>query len=66
MKQDIKNKIQHIISNQEADEKEMLFQLKGNCFMKPNCKTKLQRESKNIADLVSENLTQLQRRNTSR
>jgi replicative DNA helicase len=58
MKQDIINKIQHIIANQEADEKEMLFQLKGILY-EGELHNQIERESKNIADLVSENLTQL-------
>lgn len=58
MKQDIINKIQHIIANQEADEKEILFQLKGVLY-ETELKNQIARESKNIADLVSENLTQL-------
>jgi replicative DNA helicase len=58
MKQDIINKIQHIIANQEADEKEMLFQLKGMIY-ETELQNQIARESKNIADLVSENLTQL-------
>jgi len=58
MKQDIINKIQHIIGNQEADEKEILFQLKGVLY-ETELKNQIARESKNIADLVSENLTQL-------
>jgi replicative DNA helicase len=58
MKQDIINKIQHIIANKEADEKEMLFQLKGVLY-EIELQNQIARESKNIADLVSENLTQL-------
>ena len=58
MKQDFINKIQDIIGNQSTDEREMLFQLKGVLY-ETELQNQTARESKSIADLVSENLTQL-------
>lgn len=58
MKQDIINKIQDIIGNQNTDEREILFQLKGVLY-ETEMQNQIARESKSIADLVSENLTQL-------
>jgi replicative DNA helicase len=58
MKQDIISKIQDIIGNQNADEKELLFQLKGVLY-ENELQNQVARESKSIADLVSDNLIQL-------
>lgn len=58
MKQDIITKIQNIIGNQNADEKEQLFQLKGVLY-EAELRNQVARESKSIADLVSDSLTQL-------
>jgi replicative DNA helicase len=56
MKQAIIDKIQDILANKSADEKELLFHLKGLLY-----ETELQNqtviESKSIADLIADNLT---------
>lgn len=58
MKQDIINKIQDIIENQSADEREILFKLKEVLY-ETELQNQIAKESKSIIDLVSENLTQL-------
>jgi len=59
MNQDIKNKIENIISNQRSDEKEILFQLKQLLY-ESELQSNVAKDSKSIANLVSENLKQLQ------
>lgn len=57
MKTDIINKIKDIIGNQNTDEREILFQLRG-LLNEIELQNHIARESKSIACLVSENLTQ--------
>jgi len=59
MNQDLKNKIESIISNQKLDEGEILSQLKQLMY-KNELQTSSTKNSKSIADLVSANLKQLQ------
>ncbi len=58
MKQDIKNKIESIISNPNAYDKEIIFQLKQLLY-DVELQYVAEKESKSIADLVSESLNQL-------
>jgi len=58
MKQDLKAKIENIISNENADENEILFHLK-NLLEETELEKNSAKESKKISDLVSENLTLL-------
>lgn len=58
MKQEIIHKIQDIITNQSSDERELLFQLK-ELLKETEEQISNVRESRNIAELVAENLTQL-------
>ena len=60
MKTDIINKIKDIIGNQNTDEREILFQLRG-LLNEIELQNHIARESKSIACLVSENLTQIGR-----
>ena len=59
MNQDIKNKIENIISNQNSDEREILSQLKQLMY-ETELQNSVSKNSKSIADLVSENIKQLQ------
>jgi hypothetical protein len=59
MNQDIKNKIEKIISNQNADEREILSQLKQLIY-ETELKNSVVRSSKSITELISENIKQLQ------
>ena len=59
MNQDIKNKIENIISNQNTDEREILSQLKQLMY-EIELQNSIARNSKSIADLVSESVKQLQ------
>ncbi len=58
MNQNIIDKIKKIISNQNTDEREILNQLKQLVY-ESELQNNIARNSKSIADLVSENLTQL-------
>jgi len=58
MKQDLKAKIESIIGREHADENEILFHLK-NLLEEAELERISAKESKNIADLISENLTLL-------
>ena len=58
MKQDLKIKIENIISNENADENEILFHLK-NLLEEAELEKNSAKESKKISDLVSENLALL-------
>lgn len=59
MNQDIKNKIENIISNQNSDEREILSQLKQLMY-ETELQNSVAKNSKSIAALVSENIKQLQ------
>lgn len=59
MNQDIKNKIENIISNQNSDEREILSQLKQLMY-ETELQNSVVRNSRSIAELVSENIKQLQ------
>lgn len=58
MKQDIKDKIESIIIKPNTDEKEIIFQLKQLLY-DADLQNITEKESKSIADLVSESLNQL-------
>lgn len=59
MRQELKNKIENIINNNpNADEKEIVFQLKQLLY-ETELQNSVVKESKNIADLVSDSLNQL-------
>lgn len=58
MKQDLINQLEKITSNQNADEKEILFQLK-NVLYETEFQNSNARESRSISSLVSENLNLL-------
>ena len=59
MKQELKNKIENIISNNpNADEKEIVFQLKQLLY-ETELQNSVVKDSKSIADLVSNSLNQL-------
>ncbi|MBS1646733.1 MAG: DnaB-like helicase C-terminal domain-containing protein [Bacteroidetes bacterium] len=59
MKQELKHKIENIISNNSnADEKEMVFQLKQLLY-ETEWQSSVNKDSKSIADLVSNSLNQL-------
>lgn len=59
MKQEIINRIENIISNESANEKEVLYQLK-NLLYEIEFKNSSARDSKNIAELYSNNMQVLQ------
>jgi replicative DNA helicase len=59
MGQEVKNKIEQIISNQDADEKEILLQLK-QLINEAELQNNLEKNSRSITELVSENILQLQ------
>lgn len=58
MKPDLKNKIENIIGNENADENEILFLLK-NLLEEAELAKNSAKESKKISELVTENLTLL-------
>lgn len=58
MDQNLKNKIEKIINDPNADEKEMLFKLKQLLY-ENELKNNIARESKSISSLLSENMDQL-------
>ena len=59
MNQEIKNKIENLVGNQNIDERELLASLKQIVY-ESELQNSVARESKSIADLVSKNINQLQ------
>lgn len=63
MKQSIIHKIQQIIDNQNLNEKELLYQLKGVVYQN-DLQNEISKESKSIEQLVSENIEKLYQEST--
>jgi hypothetical protein len=64
MNQEIKNKIENLVGNQNIDERELLASLKQIVY-ESELQNSVARESKSIADLVSEEHTSVTSRNAS-